>query len=99
MDADLAEGKTEASSFAIRPFGKYFLVQKLAEGGMAEIFLAKQTGVQGFERNVVIKRMLSHLSRQPEFVDMFLDEARLASRLPAPPKPPLYRARPAHGPF
>ncbi|HEX4458336.1 MAG TPA: bifunctional serine/threonine-protein kinase/ABC transporter substrate-binding protein, partial [Polyangia bacterium] len=57
------------------------LVQKLAEGGMAEIFLAKQTGIEGFERNVVVKRMLPHLSRQPHFVDMFLDEARLAARL------------------
>ena len=44
---------------AVRPFGKYFLVRKLAEGGMAEIFLAKQVGVEGFEKNVVIKRMLA----------------------------------------
>jgi ABC-type branched-subunit amino acid transport system substrate-binding protein len=71
--------------FMHEPFGKYVLVRKLAEGGMAEIFLAKQTGVEagveGFERNVVIKRMLPHISRQKRFVNMFLDEARLASRL------------------
>lgn len=66
---------------AVRAFGKYFLVRKLAEGGMAEIFLAKQVGAEGFERNVVIKRMLSHLSAVPDFVGMFLDEARLAARL------------------
>ncbi|MBX7113700.1 MAG: protein kinase [Myxococcaceae bacterium] len=69
---------------AVRPFGAYFLVRKLAEGGMAEIFLAKQMGVEGFERNVVIKRMLQHLSNVPDFVSMFLDEARLASRLAHP---------------
>ena len=69
---------------AVRPFGTYFLVRKLAEGGMAEIFLAKQVGVEGFERNVVIKRMLQHLSNVPDFVSMFLDEARLASRLAHP---------------
>src|SRR3954466_10694856 len=66
---------------AVRPFGKYFLVRKIAEGGMAEIFLAKQVGAEGFERNVVIKRMLQHLSAVPDFVGMFLDEARLAARL------------------
>ncbi|HLL53805.1 MAG TPA: protein kinase [Myxococcaceae bacterium] len=66
------------------PYGKYFLVRKLAEGGMAEIFLAKQVGAEGFERNVVIKRMLSNLSSSPDFVTMFLDEARLASRLNHP---------------
>lgn len=69
---------------AVKPFGKYFLVRKLAEGGMAEIFLAKQVGVEGFEKNVVIKRMLQHLSSVPDFVSMFLDEARLAARLSHP---------------
>jgi serine/threonine-protein kinase len=51
---------------------------------MAEIFLAKQVGVEGFEKNVVIKRMLQHLSSVPDFVSMFLDEARLAARLSHP---------------
>lgn len=72
------------TSIAVRPYGKYFLVRKLAEGGMAEIFLAKQVGAEGFERNVVIKRMLQHLSSVPDFVTMFLDEARLAARLAHP---------------
>jgi serine/threonine protein kinase len=79
---DPADEATERRAiFTVQPFGKYVLVQKLAEGGMAEIFLAKQTGIEAFERNVVVKRMLPHLSRQPHFVDMFLDEARLAARL------------------
>ncbi|MCI0672828.1 MAG: protein kinase, partial [Myxococcaceae bacterium] len=66
----------------LQRFGKsYYLVRTLAEGGMAELFLAKQVGAEGFERDVVIKRMLPHLSRHQEFVEMFLDEARLAARL------------------
>lgn len=68
----------------IRSYGKYYLISKLAEGGMAEIFLAKQVGVEGFEKNVVVKRMLAHLSTANDFVAMFLDEARLASRLSHP---------------
>jgi serine/threonine protein kinase/ABC-type branched-subunit amino acid transport system substrate-binding protein len=68
----------------LEPFGEYLLFEKLAEGGMAEIFLAKQTGIAGFERNVVIKRMLPNISRQKRFVTMFLDEARLAARLAHP---------------
>ncbi len=66
---------------AVTAFGKYVLVRKLAQGGMAEIFLAKQVGAERFERNVVIKKMLRHLTDNPEFVNMFLDEARLAGRL------------------
>ncbi|MHB8873667.1 MAG: serine/threonine protein kinase [Myxococcaceae bacterium] len=65
-------------------FGKYRLLKPLAQGGMAEIFLAKQQGPAGFEKTVVIKRVLPHLSSNGEFVQMFLDEARLAARLSHP---------------
>jgi serine/threonine-protein kinase len=65
-------------------FGKYRLVRPLAQGGMAEVFLAKQMGLQGFEKNVVIKRILPHLTKDPEFLEMFLDEARLVARLAHP---------------
>lgn len=68
----------------LRPYGQYVLVRKLAEGGMAEIFLAKLLGADQFERNVVIKRMLPHLSNIPDFVEMFRDEARLAAKLSHP---------------
>jgi serine/threonine-protein kinase len=67
-----------------RQFGKYVLLRKLAEGGMAEIFLAKQTGAEGFERDVVIKCMLDHFTQYRDFIAMFLDEARLAARLHHP---------------
>ncbi|HYH99563.1 protein kinase domain-containing protein [Hyalangium sp.] len=67
-----------------RRFGNYVLIRKLAEGGMAEIYLAKQLGAEGFERDVVLKCMLDHLTQYREFVSMFLDEARLAARLHHP---------------
>ncbi|QDF03459.1 protein kinase domain-containing protein [Myxococcus xanthus] len=76
---------TEASLVPLlQPYGPYVLVRKLAEGGMAEIFLAKLLGADGFERNVVIKRMLPHLTNNPDFVEMFRDEARLAAKLAHP---------------
>ena len=65
-------------------FGKYLLQRKLAEGGMAEVFLARQSGEDGFDRPVVIKRILPRLSGQQHFVDMFLNEARVAARLSHP---------------
>ncbi|WP_224249750.1 protein kinase domain-containing protein [Hyalangium gracile] len=77
-------GSQAASPLLLQPYGQYVLVRKLAEGGMAEIFLSKLLGADGFERNVVIKRMLSNLSSLPDFVEMFRDEARLAARLAHP---------------
>jgi eukaryotic-like serine/threonine-protein kinase len=66
------------------PFGAYTLLSRLGHGGMAEVFLARKAGPGGFSKLVVIKRILPHLSREPEFVQMFLDEARLAARLEHP---------------
>ncbi|HLL00631.1 MAG TPA: serine/threonine-protein kinase [Myxococcaceae bacterium] len=65
-------------------FGKYLLLKRLAVGGMAEIWLAKQLGVQGFEKLVVVKRILDQYVSEREFVQMFLDEARLAATLNHP---------------
>src|SRR4051812_11706106 len=56
----------------------------LAEGGMAEVFIAEQQGEGGFAKTVAVKRMLPHLTRQENFVTMFMDEARTASRLSHP---------------
>jgi serine/threonine protein kinase len=63
------------------PFGRYYLTQKIAMGGMAEIFRAKSIGAEGFEKTVVIKRILPHFSEDESFVTMFQDEARVAAHL------------------
>jgi serine/threonine protein kinase len=62
-------------------FGKYLLMDRIASGGMAELFLAKQTGLKGFEKVVVIKRILPALTQDQEFVGMFINEAKLAALL------------------
>lgn len=66
------------------PFGQYQLLDRIAVGGMAELFLAHQSGPDGFDKPVVIKRIRSELSKQPAFVRMFLNEARLAAQLNHP---------------
>ena len=63
------------------PIGKYVVRRKLAEGGMAEIYLAAVLGPEGFEKDVVIKRVRPGLAGDPDFVRMFIAEARVASRL------------------
>jgi eukaryotic-like serine/threonine-protein kinase len=68
----------------VEPFGRYQLLRRLATGGMAEIFLARQVGPEGFEKQVVVKRILPHLAQNEDFVAMFLDEARIAARLDHP---------------
>lgn len=64
--------------------GAYRIVRRLAVGGMAEIFLARQRGLEGLERTVVIKRILERFAHDDEFVTMFLDEARLMAALSHP---------------
>jgi len=63
---------------------KYKPIRRVAIGGMAEVLLASQQSLAGFERLVVIKRILPHLRDDQEFVQMFLDEARLAATLQHP---------------
>jgi eukaryotic-like serine/threonine-protein kinase len=63
---------------------KYELIQRIARGGMAELFLAQVKGPAGFEKKVVIKQVLPHLSGEPSFVKMFLQEARVGARLSHP---------------
>jgi len=65
-------------------FGKYSLLNRIAVGGMAEVFLARQEGLEGFEKTICIKRIRPHLSSQPNFVRMFLNEAKLAAQLNHP---------------
>jgi len=72
---------SELQSSAPARFGKYLLMDRIAAGGMAELFLAKQTGVKGFEKVVAIKRILPALTQDQEFVAMFINEAKLAALL------------------
>jgi serine/threonine-protein kinase len=67
-----------------RQLGRYRLLARLATGGMAEIYLARQTGIHGFERLVVVKRILPHLASERRFTEMFFDEARIAAQLNHP---------------
>jgi eukaryotic-like serine/threonine-protein kinase len=72
-----------AESFPI-PFGRYQLVERLAVGGMAELFVATAPGEHGFEKVLVIKRLLPHLNADPTYNAMFVDEAKLTARLVHP---------------
>jgi serine/threonine-protein kinase len=64
--------------------GRYALRHEIASGGMAVVHLGRLLGPAGFSRTVAIKRLLPHFARNPEFVAMFLDEARLAARIRHP---------------
>jgi eukaryotic-like serine/threonine-protein kinase len=64
--------------------GEYSLLTKLASGGMATVYVAKKSGVAGFERLVAIKCCHPHLRDDDDFVSMFLDEARLAASIRHP---------------
>lgn len=61
--------------------GRYEIRRRLAEGGMAEVYLAQATGPEGFAKDVVIKVVRGFLSSDQQFIDMFINEARLSSRL------------------
>lgn len=69
------------TSLRIIKFGDYFLTRRIAMGGMAELYRARKIGPAGFEKLVAVKRLLPHLAADPEFREMFLNEARLASLL------------------
>jgi len=67
--------------FEPKQFGKYQLLDRIAVGGMAELFRAKLTGAQGFEKLIVIKKILPNLSEEESLVTSFIDEAKLAALL------------------
>jgi class 3 adenylate cyclase/tetratricopeptide (TPR) repeat protein len=67
-----------------RRFGRYELLEHLATGGMAEVWLARSFGVAGFQKRVVVKRILPGLARSPRFVRLFVQEARITAGLVHP---------------
>ncbi|WP_394820956.1 serine/threonine protein kinase [Pendulispora albinea] len=73
------------SSHAVPPrLGPYELIERLATGGMAEVYLARRAGPRGFQKLVAVKRILPQLARDPDFVAMFVDEARVCANLSHP---------------
>jgi eukaryotic-like serine/threonine-protein kinase len=73
-------GEVDPLSFG----GRYTLIRRLAVGGMAEIYLARQAAMAGFEKEVVIKRLRQELADDPRIVEMFLDEAKIGAQLNHP---------------
>jgi serine/threonine-protein kinase len=67
-----------------RMVGRYAIFDEIASGGMATVYLGRLTGSGGFSRTVAIKRLHPQFAKDPEFVTMFLDEARLAARIRHP---------------
>jgi len=65
-------------------FGPYVVQERLGLGGMATVYRAKKRGIEGYERNVALKRMLSHLAEDSQFVESFIREAKVASLLVHP---------------
>ncbi len=65
-------------------FGPYELIKKIAVGGMGEVFTARRRGLEGFDKIVCVKRLLESFADDPAYIEMFLNEARLASRLSHP---------------
>jgi serine/threonine-protein kinase len=80
----MAEAQVTATGSGANSLGKYRLIAELGHGGMAEVFLAVVRGPAGFNKLVVIKQIRPQLAEDPEFLGMFLDEARLAARLSHP---------------
>src|SRR3954471_3986424 len=62
-------------------FGKYLLLERVNVGGMAEVFIAKTFGVEGFEKIQAIKKILPTMAEDEEFITMFVDEARISAQL------------------
>ena len=69
------------SNFQPTRFGKYLLLEKVATGGMAQLYRAKIIGVEGFEKFIAIKQILPHLANEEELITSFIDEAKLAALL------------------
>jgi tRNA A-37 threonylcarbamoyl transferase component Bud32 len=79
--AQAAVSAPEPARHGLNQMGRYRLIERIGEGGMAEIFFAAAYGVEDFVRHFVVKRMHPHMSRQREVVNQFIDEAQLQAGL------------------
>ena len=71
-------------------FDEYYLVERIAVGGMAEVFKGVTYSEEGFERQMAVKRVLPHIAEDKDFIEMFIDEAKLVSQLQHPNIPQVY---------
>lgn len=82
MVEEVTEAETSDRWKFPRPYaGQYELLERLGRGGMAEVFKARRAGAAGFEKILVIKRILPHLASQEHFVSMFVNEAKIAAQI------------------
>src|SRR5438105_7235536 len=80
-------------------FGRYLLLKRLSRGGMGEIFLGKLGEIQGFEKPVIIKKILPNLSADDEFIKRFIDEAQVAIKLSHANIAPVYEVGKVDGDY
>jgi serine/threonine protein kinase len=84
MHPETPQTESGASAPKLVPFGKYLLLERVAVGGMAEVWLAKRVEGEGVSELLAVKRILPNLSADGEFIKMFVDEARIAGQLQHP---------------
>jgi len=86
LKTEIAPVTSSSPADATEPsdYGSYVLLDRIALGGMAEVFRAKRKGVEGFEKVVAVKRILPHLSNNEDFVSMFVAEAKMVASLTHP---------------
>src|SRR5690348_14198331 len=87
---DPAVNAKDAAAPRVIPFGKYLLLDRLAVGGMAEVYTAKSFGIEGFEKIIAIKRILPTMAEDEDFIQMFIDEAKIAGHLTHANIAPIY---------
>jgi serine/threonine-protein kinase len=86
-DANVEEEQDKSgfrSMSATKIFGRFELLMEVSHGGMATLYLARLRGPEQFEKLLAIKKIHDHLAQEPEFIAMFLDEARIAARIQHP---------------
>jgi len=86
-------------AFSPHRFGQYTLTARLGRGGMADVYRARREGAAGFERTVVVKKILGSHNEDPQFVDMFINEAKISSRLTHPNIVQVYELGEENGEF